>query len=1118
MKKGFFPVSFFVFVILCVGCYPTSTRQRAAAKITTKISCTDNTEYTPTRRDQVPIPWVFWLVDDANPDMYMPCVRLSASSGESLSMRWYYAFCLPPDPPAIPRIPSLDELLWDTNTDQPASIPDTTDWVCGNPNVPQLISPGGDGIMLDAPIETIKKYDAILVALEVMNEDFEVIGHSVNEAIISSEGTTIEEVAVNFDIKNTSGFPMTGFELDFSGVGFSCDDYTEYYILNVLGFIVGEEGNWGYDPVEEEKALVIRYVDSSPDTLLKTEMIWIDQERPLENNEWVHLGIHVNPQYLSWFADAAENFIVDDTTTEVTGYMTGVDLYQPAAIGDFVWEDTDADGIQDTGEPGISGVTVNLYDYSTDALRATTTTDPNGSYRFDNLTPGDYYVEFVAPGGLIFSPQDRGTDDAVDSDADTTTGMTVSTTLTSGETDLNWDAGLACALKVEKYCCIPPPPPGSGGNDCQGKVTKMVLEYIGGECSQTSNFQEGKASCNGADPGEPVDIAFGGKEAAKYSATPSAGIDKGTSFAVTFADGDKIEFKADTLFNVTGPNGTQSLKIHTSCSKDLNAGDIIGSVKLIELTTTEGGTVALFDPAETSACYPAGDPPGTVCDSRLTELVVQYNGAACQSPLPNPQGGKAVCSGVAAGHTDVSIIYTGKDPDTITVSPSSGINDADIVRITATGRPELEADTTLEIRSGTTLLQSLKIHTSCSQPLALGDEFGSLRVVEFTTRDGGTSMLPDPGPPPPPSSECMIDAPPPPPHCTDKIEALGLRYLGGSCSDTSNYQGGKVQCTDTPIGPPYGTEPVQIEVWGTGKDAGKQFLYAGNVHIGDVVRAVASVGGKKELGADSVIQIKGRDIDNNVVLLEEILFHTSCSQPLNLGDRLGAMEVFSIDPKGGFEVSLGGVVEYQYTITNLSGVTVDHVTVEDSLLGEIESDLSIPGGQSVTFYRQALVTRDTENIVTVTPDSAQECLPTAYATVTVEPVPEVPDSCDTLGKPRELIFEYTGESCDPNFDNLQNGRFLCSGDTGGAHPVRIVITKDMEKVTVSPSTEVIEPGTPGTLVTFTATGTRLPAEIAFDIVKDGAELQSLTIHTSCSQPLTVGDRFGNMVLKAFIPE
>jgi len=44
-------------------------------------------------------------------------------------------------------------------------------------------------------------------------------------------------------------------------------------------------------------------------------------------------------------------------------------------------------------------------------------------------------------------PKDEGTDDTIDSDADDdpnspTYGQTISTTLTTGETDLTWDAGI----------------------------------------------------------------------------------------------------------------------------------------------------------------------------------------------------------------------------------------------------------------------------------------------------------------------------------------------------------------------------------------------------------------------------------------------------------------------------------------------------------------------------------------------------------------------------------------------------------------------------------------------------------------------------------------------------
>jgi len=112
-----------------------------------------------------------------------------------------------------------------------------------------------------------------------------------------------------------------------------------------------------------------------------------------------------------------------------------------AAIGDTVWIDNDQDGIQDAGEPGFPGVTVNLYD-CLDNFIATTLTDADGFYKFDGLTPGDYYVEFIEPEGYEISPQDQGSDDAVDSDADPITGRTICTNLEPNEYDPTWDCGL----------------------------------------------------------------------------------------------------------------------------------------------------------------------------------------------------------------------------------------------------------------------------------------------------------------------------------------------------------------------------------------------------------------------------------------------------------------------------------------------------------------------------------------------------------------------------------------------------------------------------------------------------------------------------------------------------
>ena len=75
-------------------------------------------------------------------------------------------------------------------------------------------------------------------------------------------------------------------------------------------------------------------------------------------------------------------------------------------LGDFVWNDLNNNGIQDAGEPGIGGVTVNLYtDNNADNIPdrlpiATTTTNSNGIYGFSGLTAGNYIVGIVAPFGF----------------------------------------------------------------------------------------------------------------------------------------------------------------------------------------------------------------------------------------------------------------------------------------------------------------------------------------------------------------------------------------------------------------------------------------------------------------------------------------------------------------------------------------------------------------------------------------------------------------------------------------------------------------------------------------------------------------------------------------------
>ncbi|HXG46566.1 MAG TPA: SdrD B-like domain-containing protein, partial [Methylomirabilota bacterium] len=131
----------------------------------------------------------------------------------------------------------------------------------------------------------------------------------------------------------------------------------------------------------------------------------------------------------------------DPATTNMTTVAQIVLVPVPiGCLGDYVWLDKNVDGIQDADEAGIPSVTVNLLDCQGNIL-ATTTTDANGFYLFSGLIAGNYNVQVVAPGGYVFTAQDQGTDDALDSDADAT-GMMACTALAPGETDLTWDAGL----------------------------------------------------------------------------------------------------------------------------------------------------------------------------------------------------------------------------------------------------------------------------------------------------------------------------------------------------------------------------------------------------------------------------------------------------------------------------------------------------------------------------------------------------------------------------------------------------------------------------------------------------------------------------------------------------
>jgi len=135
-----------------------------------------------------------------------------------------------------------------------------------------------------------------------------------------------------------------------------------------------------------------------------------------------------NAEYTS--ADFGYNWAAKTNVDSNTG--TG-------AIGDRVWIDGDGDGVQDGGEMGLSGVTVDLLTAGTDGLfgtaddviSSTTTTNASGNYIFTKVKSGAYVVRVTAPSGYSPSADLDGTLD----------NQTTPILLAPGDVYLNADFG-----------------------------------------------------------------------------------------------------------------------------------------------------------------------------------------------------------------------------------------------------------------------------------------------------------------------------------------------------------------------------------------------------------------------------------------------------------------------------------------------------------------------------------------------------------------------------------------------------------------------------------------------------------------------------------------------------
>jgi hypothetical protein len=128
-----------------------------------------------------------------------------------------------------------------------------------------------------------------------------------------------------------------------------------------------------------------------------------------------------------------------------------------AKLGDFVWVDTNRDGIQNDGTTGVNGIPVQLYSPGPDGLRGTgddlllaTVVTGNsplnqpGWYSFPGLAAGSYYACATPSPTFLFTTPHVGAGN-LDSDADPATGCSGVVQLAANQTAPDLDFGLVAA-------------------------------------------------------------------------------------------------------------------------------------------------------------------------------------------------------------------------------------------------------------------------------------------------------------------------------------------------------------------------------------------------------------------------------------------------------------------------------------------------------------------------------------------------------------------------------------------------------------------------------------------------------------------------------------------------
>ncbi len=283
--------------------------------------------------------------------------------------------------------------------------------------------------------------------------------------------------------------------------------------------------------------------------------------------------------------------------------------YQPASVGDLAFWDLNKSGIQTPADSGAANVGVQLLQNG--QVVATTTTSAQGFYQFTGLAPGSYSEKFLPSNGSVFTLQHQGTNPALDSDANPTTGATQVFALTSGESNTTIDAGLLpIDLSLAKTVNNPTPTVGSN-------VTFTI----------TLNNAAGYSPATGVTVSDPLPAGL-----TFVSATPAAGTSYNSSTGVWTVG--SLSSGASTTLTITATVVTGGTTTNTATVRASDEPDV-GTVLQGSASVTPPGSIgdyAFWDMNKTGIQAPS-DPPA---DDVTVDLL--QNGSVIATTTTSSQG------------------------------------------------------------------------------------------------------------------------------------------------------------------------------------------------------------------------------------------------------------------------------------------------------------------------------------------------------------------------------------------------------------------------------------------------------------------------------------------------